>query len=263
MSSSRATWFRVFFCALVVVTVSPDRVFPDSYVRGSVLFDRPKDTGFLDDDCSTADDRYVCETGIDGDFESTTGLEVGLGYAMMPALRLEAALQYRPEFSFRGQAEISLLGHTAERDFAAELNVWSAMLAAYLDIPIPGFGLLRHTPLSPFIGVGGGVSRIDVGDAQFGGGQLDSQINRLLIPGDHQFSFSWMLSAGIAVSLAKWTVDVAWRYTDLGGVESATGIAEDACRLLGCNLPDIDLPLASTLGELRSHGLILSLRYAF
>ena len=263
MTSSRASWFWVIFCTAAVVTASPDWAFPDSYIRGSVLFDRPKDTGFLDDDCSTADDRYACETGIDGDFETTTGLELGLGYAMMPALRLEAALQYRPEFSFKGQAEISLLRRTAKRDFAAELNVWSAMLAAYLDIPIPGFGLLRHTPLSPFIGVGGGVSRIDVGDARFGGDQLDSQVNRLLLPGDHQFSFSWMLSAGIAVSLAKWRVDVAWRYTDLGGVESATGIAEDACRLVGCNLPDIDLPLASTLGELRSHGLTLSLRYAF
>lgn len=263
MTASRKTWLCMALLAAVIAAAVPERASADSYIRGSVLFDRPKDTGFLDDDCSTADDRYACETGIDGDFETTTGLELGLGYAMMPALRLEVALQYRPEFSFKGQADISLLGRTAKRDFAAELNVWSAMLAAYLDIPIPGFGLLRHTPLSPFIGVGGGVSRIDVGDARFGGGQLDSQVNRWLLPGDHQFSFSWMLSAGIAVSLAKWTVDVAWRYTDLGGVESATGIAEDACRLLGCNLPDIDLPLASTLGELRSHGLILSLRYAF
>ena len=263
MTASRKTWLCIALLAAVIAAAVPERTFADSYIRGSVLFDRPKDTGFLDDDCSTADDRYACKTGIDGDFETTTGLELGLGYAMMPALRLEAVLQYRPEFSFKGQADISLLGRTAKRDFAAELNVWSAMLAAYLDIPIPGFGLLRHTPLSPFIGVGGGVSRIDVGDAQFGGGQLDSQVNRWLLPGDHQFSFSWMLSAGIAVTLAKWTVDVAWRYTDLGGVESATGIAEDACRLLGCNLPDIDLPLASTLGELRSHGLILSLRYAF
>lgn len=263
MALSRNSWLCIALLAAVIGTAVPERAFSDSYIRGSVLFDRPKGTGFLDDDCSTADDRYACETGIDGDFETTTGLEVGLGYAMMPALRLEAALQYRPEFSFKGQAEISLLGRTANRDFAAELDVWSAMLAAYLDIPIPGFGLLRHTPLSPFIGVGGGVSRIDVGDARFGGDQLDARVNRLLLPGDHQFSFSWMLSAGIAVSLAKWTVDVAWRYTDLGGVESATGIAEDACRLVGCNLPDIDLPLASTLGELRSHGLTLSLRYAF
>lgn len=263
MAPSRKTWLCMALLAAVLGTAAPERAFAESYIRGSVLFDRPKDTGFLEDDCSTADDRYACETGIDGDFETTTGLELGLGYAMMPALRLEAALQYRPAFSFKGQAEISLLGRTAQRDFAAELDVWSAMLAAYLDIPIPGFGLLRHTPLSPFIGGGGGVSRIDVGDARFGGNQLDSQVNRLLLPGDHQFSFSWMLSAGIGVSLAKWTVDVAWRYTDLGGVESATGLAEDACRLLGCNLPDIDLPLASTLGELRSHGLILSLRYAF
>ena len=269
MAPSRETWLCIALLAAVIGASVPERAFPDSYIRGSVLFDRPKDTGFLDDDCSTADDRYACETGIDGDFETMTGLELGLGYAMMPAFRLEAALQYRPEFSFKGQADISLqddflpLNLTAERDFTADLTVWSAMLSAYLDIPIPGLGLLRHTPLSPFVGIGGGVSRIEIGDADFGGSQLESQASRLLLPGDHQFSFSWMLSAGIAVSLANWTVDVAWRYTDLGGIESATGIAEDVCRLAGCNLPDIDLPLASTLGELRSHGLTLSLRYAF
>lgn len=270
MIPSRKTWMCIALLTAVVGTAVPEPAFPDSYIKGSVLFDRPKDTGFLDDDCSTADDRYACETGIDGDFETMTGLELGLGYAMMPALRLEAALQYRPEFSFKGQADISLqdeflpLNLTAERDFTANLTVWSAMLSAYLDIPIPGLGLLRHTPLSPFVGVGGGVSRIEIGDADFGGSQLESQASRLLLPGDHQFSFSWMLSAGIAVSLANWTVDVAWRYVDLGGVESATGIAEDICRFLECRVPDdIDLPLASTLGELRSHGLTLSLRYAF
>ena len=270
MAPCRETWLCLALLAAIIGTAVPERAFADSYVRGSVLFDRPKDTGFLEDDCSTAEDRYACETGIDGDFDTMTGLEVGLGYAMMPALRLEAALQYRPEFSFKGRADISLqdgflpLNLTAERDFTAELTVWSAMLTAYLDIPIPGLGLLRHTPLSPFVGIGGGVSRIEIGDADFGGSQLEAQASRLILPGDHQFSFSWMLSAGIAVSLANWTVDVAWRYTDLGGVESATGLAEDVCQLLECRVPDdIDLPLASTLGELRSHGLTLSLRYAF
>ena len=270
MVSSRATWLWLLAFAAVIGTAVPEPAVADSYIRGSVLFDRPKDTGFLEDECSTADDRYACETGIDGDFETMTGLELGLGYAMMPALRLEAALQYRPEFSFKGQADISLqdgflpLNLTAERDFTADVTVWSGMLSAYLDIPVPGFGLLRHTPLSPFVGVGGGVSRIEIGDARFGGNGLDSHADRLILPGDHQFSFSWMLSAGIAVSLANWTVDVAWRYVDLGGVESATGIAEDVCQFLECRVPDdIDLPLASTLGELRSHGLTLSLRFAF
>lgn len=270
MTDSRTAWLGIVLVAAFVGAALPDLAFPDSYIRGSVLFDRPKATGFLEDDCSTAVDRYACETGIDGDFDTMTGLEAGLGYAMMPALRLEAALQYRPEFSFKGQADISLqdnflpLNLTTERDFTAELSVWSGMLSAYLDIPIPGFGLLRHTPLSPFVGIGGGVSRIEIGDARFGGAQPDSHADRLILPGDHQFSFSWMLSAGVAVSLANWTVDVAWRYTDLGGVESATGIAEDVCQILDCRVPDdIDLPLASTLGELRSHGLTLSLRYAF
>ena len=59
-----------------------------------------------------------------------------------------------------------------------------------------------------------------------------------------------MVSAGLAVSLAKWTIDVAWRYTDHGSIETATGIARKVCRIAGCRLPDIDLPLAPTLGEL-------------
>ena len=188
MAPCRETWLCLALLAAIIGTAVPERAFADSYVRGSVLFDRPKDTGFLDDDCSTAEDRYACETGIDGDFDTMTGLEVGLGYAMMPALRLEAALQYRPEFSFKGQADISLqdtflpLNLTAERDFTAELTVWSAMLSAYLDIPIPGLGLLRHTPLSPFVGIGGGVSRLEIGDADFGGSQSQAQASRLILP---------------------------------------------------------------------------------
>ena len=270
MTSSRTAWLWTVFLAAFIGATIPDLAFPDSYIRGGVLLDRAKDTRFPDDSCSSADNRRACELGINddplssvGDFEAMTGLELGLGYAIVPALRLEAAFQYRPEFSFKGQANFSLLGETVERDFAAELTVLSGMLAAYLDIPIPGFALLRHTPLNPFLGIGGGVSRIEIGDTQFGDTQLDSQVNRLILPGDQQFSFSWMLSAGVAISLAKWTVDLAWRYTDHGGIETATGIAEDICQFFDCRLPDIDLPLAPTLGELRSHGFTLSLRYAF
>lgn len=271
MTSSRTTWLSVLLLMAVMGTAVPDRAFPDSYIRGSILLDQPKDTRFPDDSCSSAENRRACELGINddplnsvGDFETMTGLELGLGYAMTPTLRLEATLQYRPEFSFKGRANLSLHNIVAEQDVSADLNVWSGMLAAYLDIPIPGFGLLRHTPISPFLGIGGGVSRIETGDTLFDDNQVNAQTRELILPGDQQFSLSWMLSAGIAISLAKWTVDLAWRYTDLGGIETATGIAEDVCDFFSdCPLPDIDLPLAPTLGELRSHGLTLSLRYAF
>ena len=270
MTFSRTTWLWILLLTAGIATAIPDLALPDSYIRGGILLDRAKDTRFPDDGCSSADNRRACELGIDedplssiGDFDAMTGFELGLGYAIVPAVRLEAAFQYRPEFSFKGQAEFSLLGETVERDFASELTVLSGMLAAYLDIPIPGFALLRHSPLNPFLGIGGGVARIEISDTQFGDTQLGSRVDSLILPGDQQFSFSWMLSAGVAISLAKWTVDLAWRYTDHGGIETATGIAEDICQFLDCRLPDIDLPLAPTLGELRSHGFTLSLRYAF
>ena len=265
MTSSRTAWLWIVLLAAFIGSTIPNLAFPDAYIRGGVLLDRPKATRFPDDNCSSADNRRACELGIGddplsslGDFDTMTGLELGLGYAIMPALRLEAAFQYRPEFSFKGQADFSLSGVTDERDVSAELTVLSGMLATYLDIPLPGFGLLRHTPFNPFIGIGGGLSRIEIGDTQ-----MDSQVSRFIVPGDQQVSFSWMVSAGLAVSLAKWTMDVAWRYTDHGSIETATGIARKVCRIAGCRLPDIDLPLAPTLGELKSHGLTLSLRYAF
>ena len=274
MVPSRTTWLCVALLAAVIGTAVPDRASADSYIRGSILLDQPKDSRFLEENCEAASNRRACELGIEdnplksaGDFETMTGLELGLGYAMTPALRLEATLQYRPDFSFKGRADFPLSelpsGVAPEQDVSAELTVWSGMLATYLDIPIPGFGLLRHTPVHPFLGIGGGVSRIEIGDALFDGGEVNSQVKELVLPGDQQFSFSWMLSAGVGISLARWTVDLAWRYTEFGGIETATGIAEKICRLADCSLQNIDLPFAPSLGELRSHGLTLSLRYSF
>ena len=265
MTPSRTRWLWVVLLAVLIGAAIPDSAFSQIYVRGGVIFDRAKDTRFQDGDCSSAEHLYGCGAGIDGDpmssegdFGTIAGLEVGLGYAVLPALRLEAALQYRPDFSFEGHANFTGLDLTDRQDVSAEVSVWSGMLATYLDVPIPGFALLRYTPVNPFIGVGGGLSRIDMGESR-----INFPVTSTIVPGGHHVSFSWMLTAGLAISLRRWAVDVAWRYTDHGGIETGSGIGRRICRVADCDLPEMDLPIASTRGGLKSHGLNLTLRYSF
>ena len=246
MTSSRPTWLWMVLLALVVGPCIPDSAFPQTYIKAGIMLDRAKDTRFQDEDCSSSEHLYGCGAGIDGDprssfgdFDTIAGLELGLGYAILPALRLEAAVQYRPDFAFEGHTNFSGPDLADRRDVSAELSVLSGMLATYLDVPLPGFALLRYTPINPFIGVGGGLSRIDMGESR-----MNFPATSTIVPGGQHISFSWMLTAGLAVSLTRWTVDVAWRYTDHAAskppvVSAGNSVASQAaiCQMWICRSP--------------------------
>ena len=68
-----------------------------------------------------------------------------------------------------------------------------------------------------------------------------------------------MVTAGAAVALGeRVTVDLAWRYTDLGAVHTGRG----AGRVIWRDGSREPLPLDSR-ARLAGHGLRLSLRYGF
>jgi opacity protein-like surface antigen len=205
---------------------------------------------------------YGCGIGNDGaplsslgDFGTIAGLEFGLGYAIKPFLRLEAGIQYRPDFTFEGGANFTQLSPGDRRDVTAELSVLSGMTAAYLDI---GELLLFHyASIGPFIGIGGGLSRIEIGETR-----MDFPETSTIVPGGDRVSFSWMLTAGLSASLSpRLMLDVGWRYTDHGRIETARGEGRVVKREGGHVLAAFDL--IETKGDLRSHGLNVSLRYAF
>ena len=160
--------------AAAVGTALPAPGFAQTYVRGGVLLDRGQDARFTDKDCDSQERSalYGCGMGIDGevlssvgDFGEIPGLEVGLGYILHPALRLEGAIQYRPEFSFDGRSNFSGLELSDRREVSAELSALSGMAAAYVDI----FELLLlqfATPIGPFIGAGGGLTLVDIGETR-------------------------------------------------------------------------------------------------
>ena len=232
------------------------------YLRAGLSIDWSKRARFLDRDCLSTppDPLYGCGNGPDGaplqsrgDFGTMPGLELGVGYRASPLLRVEAALAYRPSFSFEGHANYLAPGRRQE--VSVDVSSVSAMLSAYLDVA--ELGMPRLGPFSPFVGGGIGISRIETDETH-----MEFPRTRTIVPGGRRTGFTWMLAAGLAMSVdERTTLELAWRYTDLGTVVTGRGpgrvVWRDASR------EPLLLDLAETRADLRSHGLSVSLRYAF
>ena len=234
----------------------------DYYFRGGVGLERSADAVFMDLDCSSTSPAalYGCGRGGDGapyrsrgGFATAPVLEAGLGYVAGPAARLEVQIEYRPHFTFEGRA--NYLAPERRQTVTADLSSLSAMFAGFVDLP--ALGLARFGPFDPFVGAGAGVVRTRIGETH-----MMFPRTTTIVPGAHRTGFAWMVTAGVATALGeRVTLDLAWRYTDLGAVDTGRGEGRVVWRD-GSREPLL-LDLASTRAEMRSHGLRLSLRYAF
>ena len=227
------------------------------YIRGGFVLDRSANAKFKDADCLSVSPAalYGCGQGIDsrplgsrGDFGTMTGVELGVGYFATPTLRFEALLQYRPGFSFQGNA--NFVQTDASQEVSAELSSVSGILAAYLDLP--GIG-----PVRPLLGSGGGLNVVDIDETH-----MAFPNTTTIVPGGRQVDLAVMMTAGFATTLwSKTTVDLVWRYADAGFVETGRETGRVVWRD-GSREP-LEIELAETRAKLSSHGLHLSMRYAF
>ena len=234
----------------------------DVYLRAGIGFDRPAETRFMDKDCSSVSPAalYGCGTGGDGaplrslgDFGTVAGVEFGVGHILTRATRVEVLVEYRPRFAFDGRA--NFLAPARQQSVSADLSSLSGMLAAYLDLP--ELGVPRLGRFSPFLGGGVGAALIEIGETRMAFPKTTT-----IVPGARRVNLAWMLTAGVATSLGDdLTLELAWRYTDLGLVETGEGRGRVVWRD-GSREP-LPLDLAPTRAKLRSHGLRLSLRYGF
>ena len=234
----------------------------DSYLRAGIGLDRPAETVFSDRDCASVSPAalYGCGRGGDGapnrsvgDFGTPEALEIGLGRVATRTLRFEVLAGYRPRLEFRGRA--NFLEPMREQAVEAQVSSLSALLAVHVDLP--AVGVPRVGPLEPFVGVGAGVVRTRVGETT-----MKFPRTTTTVPGADRTEFAWMITAGVAAVLnARATLELAWRYSDLGEVRTGRGAGRVVWRD-GSREP-LPLDLAATSATLRSHGLRLSLRYAF
>lgn len=231
------------------------------YLRAGVVLEASSVERFTDKDCSSTSPAalYGCGNGVDGaplstrgDFETRAGVDLGIGYLLAPALRLEAMVQYRPRFSFEGRA--NFLQTTARQDVRADLSSVTGMLAVYVDLP--ALGLPTLGPLNPFMGGGAGVSHIRIDETR-----MEFPRTRTVVPGGRRTGLAWMAEAGVAAPVGeRMTVELGWRYTDYGTIETGQDTGRIEYR---DGRPPFPLPLARTRADLRRHGPVLSVRYRF
>ena len=181
-------------------------------------------------------------------------LELGLGYAAAPTVRLEVLVEYRPAPRLRRARQFPgppHAGNRSSRNCRPCPPFWRPMST------MPGLGLARLGPLAPFVGAGVGAARTWIGETR-----MTFPATTTIVPGASRTGVAWMLTAGVAVALdERMTLDLAWRYSDLGEVRTGRGAGRVVWRD-GSRRP-LSLDLAATRTRLASHGLRLSLRYAF
>jgi opacity protein-like surface antigen len=230
----------------------------ETYVRAGVAYEHSSETGFRDVDCSgTAPPAlFGCAAGADGGllsaqggFGSTAAVEVGLGRRITPHLRLEGLVTYRPDLDFSGRA--NFVRTPGEQRVGADMNSLSALAVAYADLGV--YGRLR-----PFLGLGAGVSSNKVGAVTFSFPGLGPTASTVT-PNGRQTNFAWMAAAGVSLPVSsRLTLDVAYRYVDLGDVRTDAGPAV-ITRTSGVRSIDI----APTYADLVTQGVSASVRLSF
>ena len=248
--------------ALAVAMSAGSVAAEDLYLRVGIGLDRPEETEFRDQNCriEAPVPLYGCGPASDGapyrsvgDFSTVAAFEVGIGGSVAPALRLEALVEYRPSLTFSGRA--NFLAPERRQSVLSDLSILSGMVAAYADLP--ALGLPRLGPFDPFLGAGIGAARIATGETR-----MMFPATTTHVPGESRTDVAWMITAGVATALGEsTTLEVAWRYSDLGTAETGTGGGRVVWRD-GSREP-ILLDQGASEAPLRSHGIRLSLRQVF
>lgn len=227
------------------------------YYRTGIGLEKLSETVFTDDDCSDNNfgHLYGCGTGSDGhrtravgDFGTTNLLEFGFGNEINPTTRFEFLVEYRPSYTFNGETNYKNQGL---RPVNVNLSSISGMFAYYRDFKNPG----KEQKIVPFFGAGIGAVHHKMGTMtmMFPGYST-------IVPGYKNFDIAWMVTSGIGMPLDEnTTLDLAWRYTDLG--EAARGKVDGKVVLSSRVIP---LPnLKPTYTRIRGHGFRISIRRKF
>ncbi len=228
------------------------------YARLGVGLDAPDSDRFRDDDCSSTEPPalFGCVNGDNdqrigarGEFDRSTVIDASLGYRFNSWLRAEALMSWRPSIDFSGQS--NFLGAGPNQPVHGSASSLAGFGVAYVDLP-------RVGRLQPFLGAGLGVARNRLDSMRYAFPRLAANASTTT-PGGSSNNLAYLLTAGLSLPLSnRLDLDLAYRYTDLGQAQTGRGEAE-VVRSSGSRR----IAIGGTRANLQSHGVMLSLRYAF
>lgn len=238
------------------------------YVRATLGVDWSLATIFFDRDCTRPNtgpqpwSLYGCGVGEDGrtlgaygDFGSSIFLELGVGIEPSPGVRVESTIGYRPGFAFTGNA--NFINSGLIQPTTATVDQFNITNFVYIDL-LEAAGI--ESRIQPFIGGGFGVIRNALSSVRievpfFVGPQLFY----VQTPAGVNWDVTWTLVAGIGFELSeRATIEVAYRFNQLGDVETEQGVTFVQYHTGGTATFDT----VPTFAPLSSHGLTLALRWA-
>lgn len=252
--------FILSFTVLLLLSLPAHAVAAGCYLRGSLGLERSLSADFSDADFTATNPPALFGTGPGsdgrqigayGDFGDFPVLEAAVGKQILPWLRSEFALSYRTDMEYRGQANFR--GVPGEQPVSASAHSLSAMANIYLDIA-PFFGV-KLGSFQPYVGGGFGAARNGLSDMtyEFPGNTGAHKVT--ITPSGNKTDFAFMATIGTGIALsAAILLDISYRYTDLGRVQTDIG------RAYLNNIP-AGINIASTLAPLRTHGIFIGLRY--
>ena len=217
------------------------------YLRGDIGFSNQNVGSLFNSNYSD----YTTVTSVDKGFDAAPLFGLGIGYAFNHWLRFDATGEYRGAANFHG-FDIGHVGALSAPDrYTASKSEWTFLFNGYVDL-----GTWYN--FTPFVGAGVGTSRNTI--SNFG------DVTVCTIPtcttsdayadSASQWNFAWALYAGLGYKVTKnFTVELAYRYLDLGNAKSGDLIGYDGSNGNGYNPMEFR--------HLTSHDVKLGLRFNF
>jgi opacity protein-like surface antigen len=133
----------------------------------------------------------------------------GVGWRYNQQLRTDFTITYRGGMQLTGADGIP-------NSFSADINSWAGLVNGYVDLPWAAGGV------RPFLGGGIGYARNHIGTTSLTPTFAPGSVVGYVSSGSSN-NFAWALTAGFGWEVSRaLTVDVAYRYTDLGKINSGT-----------------------------------------
>lgn len=166
------------------------------------------------------------------DIKSSPLFGVGAGYEFNTWLRFDITGEYRGKSVFQAQDRypgsdgFNRVGppfapgafNPGTNEYTADIESWLGLANAYIDLG-------TYHCVTPYIGGGVGFASISV----LGLKDVNVPNNSVFYAADHtESNFAWAVYAGLAYDVTpSVTLDLAYRYTDLGDARSGTVTAYD------------------------------------
>lgn len=175
---------------------------------------------------------------LDDDFGNSPIIGAGVGYRLNQYVRGDLTVGYRGGYEVDTSGDIAGFAANAKGDVSS----LAAMANVYVDVA-------KFGAFTPYVGGGIGFSRNKLDDVDGSVAGVNGKID-----GDTETSFAWQLSAGVGIEVApKWTVDVGYRYIDLGEVKTGNS----------ASLGGVSGAIDPIKADLKAHEIQASVRYQF